>query len=191
MMNNVGLIWSNLSEPEIDTLNVDVRDSEYINFQNGPLVCSLFMHDLMHLIHSPAVSVFLDFVHYFGCTFLYIVLPHCSEIVAWLHFLFLDFSLLCLRLCEHRKPWQNAIKTVHCIVYCARVEDKESSMCSMRRAPVLSRHARCSYWTWKLKMRAGVDEMWHSSREQHHVVAQRSDKLKWSFVSGHTVVHSP
>lgn len=66
MMNNVGLIWSNLSEPEIDTLSVDVRDSEYINFQNGPLVCSLFMHDLMHLcsIHSPAVSVFLDFVHY-------------------------------------------------------------------------------------------------------------------------------
>lgn len=130
------------------------------------------------------------FCHHFWTNF-----PHCSVTVgadcvfSSLSFFLFPFFFFESRYCisAHRKIHNKMAKTVHAmfIVWLLlATEYKESSMYSMKRHCSLFTVRSHTYWTWKLKMRAGVDKMWHSSREQTSMLSACSDKLKWSFVSG-------
>lgn len=144
------------------------------------------------------------FSYFFSVAFYCIIFPYC----LWLAFAFSLFGVslnmysVCCCVCGCASKlmikWQ---KRYICIVYCAKVEDKESSMCSMKQTTGCTVYTLCTVlsvlvallyihihrYLLNLKIKNANWRWWliWCDTVAESVVAF-SDKLKWSFVSGHT-----
>lgn len=155
-----------------------------------PFAYPMCMHSLMHLCHIHAYSLYaiVMYLNYFWLHFIHALFfrMHLSAYnvlysIVQRPFLLavgvFSFRILVIVSAHWNKHDKMVKRYMHCLlcknqkprtkkVRCVRWGDKGSNQLHSTQCSMLS-----TYWTWKLKLRAGVDKMWHSSREQHHVVA--------------------